>query len=368
MAVKLYVVSRSDIPPGVRAAQFVHARWQFSQDQPAADKVWNDLGGSLVLLEVADAPALNALMESILKSGAPVAAWKDHYNGGEVQLTALAVFRHSRIDCLDDLPLAFRAGLTDSPGSGTSRPVPVVAQEPTAARHQRLAAVAAYDRLAEVYDRSYTGGKDRAEDRWVAGELCERRLLDGKVIDVGCGTGWLLNAIPALGVASYLGVDPSPRMRARARAKFPAHSFLDGLAEDLSIVAYESVDSLVSLFGSFSYSLEPEAAASEFARVLKPGGRVFVMAYGPPYARRQSYILNRYHVNVPKRFYSSSQLRTLFADAGFKDLEVIGFGRAIDALPASAPSWLFDAAVHIETGLGRSYPDLFCWQVLVGRV
>jgi len=98
-----------------------------------------------------------------------------------------------------------------------------------------------------------------------------------KVLDVACGTG--NSAIPAAKRgADVIGVDIAPNLleqaRARAKAEGVQVRFEEGDAEKL---AFEdnSFDLVVSIFGAM-LAPRPELVASEFKRVVKPGGRILM--------------------------------------------------------------------------------------------
>jgi ubiquinone/menaquinone biosynthesis C-methylase UbiE len=106
----------------------------------------------------------------------------------------------------------------------------------------------AYDKLAEHYDDAYCTAKDIAENLLVRGHL--RRHLDNRhVIDLGCGTGLLLE-LHKVEPGQYVGLDLSPGMLERARRKFPEHEFRCADMEDEWPVVAGAADSVVSLFGS----------------------------------------------------------------------------------------------------------------------
>lgn len=60
-------------------------------------------------------------------------------------------------------------------------------------------------------------------------------LNEKEVLDLGCGTGRLIEAFPKM--LSYIGVDQSEAMLAKARQKFPSHMFIHSAIED-----YRSAD------------------------------------------------------------------------------------------------------------------------------
>lgn len=110
-------------------------------------------------------------------------------------------------------------------------------------------------------------------------------LKGATVVDVGCGDGWLVRASTRKG-AHATGVEVSPKHLAHAQ-QIPAagdERYIQGIAEDLPIND-RSVD-IVIFFNSFHH-IEKNGllkALRESARVLKPGGILFVsepLAEGP---------------------------------------------------------------------------------------
>src|SRR5437763_7190324 len=85
------------------------------------------------------------------------------------------------------------------------------------ARPDRVARrhVARFDRWADTYDRSFLQRRVFEPVHRALGQALEP--LEGRVVlDAGCGTGILTRAL-ARGAARAVGVDPAPRMVARAR-------------------------------------------------------------------------------------------------------------------------------------------------------
>lgn len=108
-----------------------------------------------------------------------------------------------------------------------------------------------------------------------------------RVVDVGCGDGALVRALARRG-ASVIGVEVDERALARARAAEPAgaETYRVGRGEALPLDA-GSVD-VVVFFNSLHHvpAASQPAALDEAARILAPGGRLYVaepIAAGPSF-------------------------------------------------------------------------------------
>ncbi len=105
------------------------------------------------------------------------------------------------------------------------------------------------------------------------------------VLDVACGTGDLSLAFAHARARCVLGVDFTHEMLTHAMEKVSTQShanihLADGDAMRLP-VADASVD-VVSIAFGLRNVVDPAAACREFARVLKPGGRLMVLEFTMP--------------------------------------------------------------------------------------
>ena len=102
-------------------------------------------------------------------------------------------------------------------------------------------------------------------------------LQGATVIDVGCGDGWLVRSLTRQG-AHVTGIEVSPKHLAHAQAIKPVgdEHYMQGVAEDLPIPT-RSTD-IVIFFNSLHHVDQTGLlkALRESARVLKPGGILFV--------------------------------------------------------------------------------------------
>ena len=104
------------------------------------------------------------------------------------------------------------------------------------------------------------------------------RLPRGRVLDAACGTGRHSQWLAAQG-HEVVGVDASPDMLAKARAKLPEASFMPG---DLAALPLPdaSVDAAICAL-ALVHLPDLRPAFAELARVVRPGGRIVVSDVHP---------------------------------------------------------------------------------------
>jgi ubiquinone/menaquinone biosynthesis C-methylase UbiE len=181
-----------------------------------------------------------------------------------------------------------------------------------------------FDRAAQAYDRVGEPYHDYFGRRLV--EVLDPRAGDA-ILDVGCGRGAVL--VPASRrVGRLVGVDASPGMLAEARRELErvgaggvelhvmdaeALTFADGI--------FDAVACAFTLF----FLPRPERAAAEFARVVRPGGRVIVSTWGEPDPRwafgddlLAALPVGRRAVRRP--FDEPEEVRGLLAEAGLTEV------------------------------------------------
>lgn len=100
----------------------------------------------------------------------------------------------------------------------------------------------------------------------------------GVTIDVGCGEGRLSRDLAERGY-DVTGVEPSPTLLKAAQEADPEGTYLAGEATDLPFA-----DASVDLLVSYNMLMDVDdlgGALREFARVLKPGGRIAITITHP---------------------------------------------------------------------------------------
>ena len=117
-----------------------------------------------------------------------------------------------------------------------------------------------------------------AEECVVTPRLAELFAPGAAALDAGCDTG---RHSAALADISYhvIGTDLTPAMLNIARAKVPAAEFREGLFENLP-VDDNAVDLVTSAL-AVCHALDLSVVFNEFARVLRPGGRILLSGPHP---------------------------------------------------------------------------------------
>ncbi|MHC5022957.1 MAG: bifunctional demethylmenaquinone methyltransferase/2-methoxy-6-polyprenyl-1,4-benzoquinol methylase UbiE [Planctomycetota bacterium] len=147
-----------------------------------------------------------------------------------------------------------------------------------------------FEAIADSYDlnnRLHSFGRDQAWRR-AAVRLCRVGPTD-RVLDVACGTGDLAEAFCRARPEAVVGADFTNAMLERARAKAnarrrrpgePAPSYI--LADAMDLQLQDASFDVVSIAFGIRNVSNPNAAAREFRRILRPGGRVVILEFSEP--------------------------------------------------------------------------------------
>jgi len=139
--------------------------------------------------------------------------------------------------------------------------------------------VAAYDDRAGDYDRGWRGRLHHTIGDRTAALATSTVARPQRVLDVGCGTGYLLRALAChyQGAVEFAGIDAAPNMIETARSLTDDQrlTFAAGVAEHLPYPD-ASIDLVVSST-SFDHWSDQYAGLSECARVLRAGGHLVLV-------------------------------------------------------------------------------------------
>lgn len=99
-------------------------------------------------------------------------------------------------------------------------------------------------------------------------------------LDIGCGTGWAVGQAARVvsNRGAFYGIDLSPKMIEKAKENFIGNvNFHFYEANSESIPLEDNFFDIIICTNSFHHYLHPEKAMKEIHRVLKSGGKIFIL-------------------------------------------------------------------------------------------
>jgi predicted TPR repeat methyltransferase len=136
-----------------------------------------------------------------------------------------------------------------------------------------------YDRLATVYDRATEPPGAWAPPSFIAGVIKANNLDQGRILDIGIGTGCSIETLYETGCRDIVGVDCSANMLAECRRKYPDIVLVEGRFEEVDLTAYAPFDLIISS-GAIEFMNDLPLAIQKVADNLKKDG-VFLFTYEP---------------------------------------------------------------------------------------
>lgn len=209
-----------------------------------------------------------------------------------------------------------------------------------------------YDATTAVaYDDTYRGRRFRTEDRVLAGRLRRAFQMHRPVIDIGCGTGALIDLIdPPLD--RYLGYDISKPMISAARAKHPMYGFCtaDATLIPSDLVNRKPADVYLG-WGVINEVSDPAAVLSLAASITMGVGTAVVLA-ATARGVQHSPIYQEHGSQWCARSFTAQSLRDAAGAAG-----LIGTIHGITRWHHRAPWWASAAVEFAERPINRIDPD-----------
>ena len=194
-----------------------------------------------------------------------------------------------------------------------------------------------YDAVAYEFDRVASKYESNRLSEWYKGHASIivkvlHESLSGCLLDIGCGTGWLLRQIvTSRKHITAIGIDISSNMIACARNAAAQENianleFVQGNWEDfdLSILSGKNI-SAVLCANAFHYFIDPGIAAKRMYESLNNGGHFFLLERDKADSRLTKMwdILHKYLIKDNVQFYHLSELAKFYQNAGFCNILVL---------------------------------------------
>jgi len=190
------------------------------------------------------------------------------------------------------------------------------------------------------------------------------------VADIGSGTGIFTRLLLERG-ARVAGIEPNAKMRQAAETalqSFPAFTSIDGSAEDTGL-ADHSLD-LVTAAQAFHW-FNNDRARREFARVLKPGGRLALVwnrrRLEEPFQQAYEALLREYSADYGRIHHltlADDEIGAFFAPGEmtltqFENLQILDFDALLGRLRSASycPPENTPAYRSLVAGLRRLFAD-----------
>ena len=175
-----------------------------------------------------------------------------------------------------------------------------------------------FERIAPRYGQKYD--MEEANRQALAPLIAS---IEGWILDVGCGSGTLMEKYLVSAKQEIFTIDFSARMIEAARQRLSYHDKsirwlrAFALALPFSDCAFDAVV-CVNTIHNFLSKDDVQTALLEFSRVLKPEGKLILEFRNSYNLRRRSVAILYDLASLPQKIYSLSEMKKMMRKAGFE--------------------------------------------------
>jgi ubiquinone/menaquinone biosynthesis C-methylase UbiE len=180
-----------------------------------------------------------------------------------------------------------------------------------------------FNRHAAIYDAAF----GRASERFYRMLLEQVELTPGAaVLDAACGTGEVLRRMAYICPVDGYGIDMSENMVAMAKRKCPNMDIRLSRCENTPFA--DNTFDIITVCMAYHHFSEKAGFAKEAARIIKPGGRLYIA--DPNYPRAIRKFINAFFkaLRVAGTFHTPEEMYGQFAECGFEPAGYIKKGYA----------------------------------------
>lgn len=159
--------------------------------------------------------------------------------------------------------------------------------------------------FAIIYNRYY-----KNVHPWLKKEFC---VMDSKILDIGCGNGFLLNEMKLLGFSNLIGLDPYIK-----QSTITANGVK--IIKDEIFNLHEKFD-FIMLHHSFEHMTDPRKTFKALANIVSDKGYILIrIPLTDSYAWRK-YKMDWFQVDAPRHFFLHT-IKSITLLAELADLEI----------------------------------------------
>src|SRR6185436_4447479 len=172
---------------------------------------------------------------------------------------------------------------------------------------------------------------------WIASSQADKlqflsacNLTSGRILDVGCGSGFFLRALDA-SQWERVGVEISDGAAEAARRAIGGDRIFTGT---LSQAAWpDSEFDVITLWSALEHTNQPRATLAEARRILKPGGSLIVQLPNAGSYQLRLFSGAWFALDVPRHRYhfTPETLESLLSATGFSSYRMTLFSKAYNA-------------------------------------